>query len=116
MKFAGKWKELENIILSEVTETQKDKHGIVMLMNKRDSVHKGTLREDVSIASDIQSTTMKQGTTLCTLLPMPKLYPPSVKYANPGLASGADIFCNLECSSDMLFPLILVYSSIFTSS
>ncbi|KAL6035193.1 hypothetical protein STEG23_031167 [Scotinomys teguina] len=26
MKFAGKWKELENIILSEVTKTQKDKH------------------------------------------------------------------------------------------
>ncbi|KAL6083225.1 hypothetical protein STEG23_010565, partial [Scotinomys teguina] len=26
MKFAGKWKELENIILSEVTQTQKDKH------------------------------------------------------------------------------------------
>ncbi|KAL6030877.1 hypothetical protein STEG23_021849 [Scotinomys teguina] len=26
MKFAGKWKELENIILSEVTLTQKDKH------------------------------------------------------------------------------------------
>ncbi|KAL6034577.1 hypothetical protein STEG23_012705 [Scotinomys teguina] len=27
MKFAGKWKELENIILSKVTQTQKDKHG-----------------------------------------------------------------------------------------
>ncbi|KAL6060172.1 hypothetical protein STEG23_004061 [Scotinomys teguina] len=27
MKFAGKWEELENIILSEVTQTQKDKHG-----------------------------------------------------------------------------------------
>ncbi|KAL6047090.1 hypothetical protein STEG23_026884 [Scotinomys teguina] len=26
MKFAGKWKKLENIILSEVTQTQKDKH------------------------------------------------------------------------------------------
>ncbi|KAL6031974.1 hypothetical protein STEG23_026223 [Scotinomys teguina] len=26
MKFAGKWKELENIILSEVTQTQKDKY------------------------------------------------------------------------------------------
>ena len=29
MKFAGKWLELENIILSEVTQTQKDKHGII---------------------------------------------------------------------------------------
>ncbi|KAL6030710.1 hypothetical protein STEG23_036661 [Scotinomys teguina] len=27
MKFADKWMELENIILSEVTQTQKDKHG-----------------------------------------------------------------------------------------
>ncbi|KAL6084511.1 hypothetical protein STEG23_026231 [Scotinomys teguina] len=27
MKFAGKWKELENILLSAVTQTQKDKHG-----------------------------------------------------------------------------------------
>ncbi|KAL6050084.1 hypothetical protein STEG23_036827 [Scotinomys teguina] len=26
MKFAGKWMELENVILSEVTQTQKDKH------------------------------------------------------------------------------------------
>ncbi|KAL6081501.1 hypothetical protein STEG23_016364, partial [Scotinomys teguina] len=26
MKFSSKWKELENIILSEVTQTQKDKH------------------------------------------------------------------------------------------
>ncbi|KAL6037165.1 hypothetical protein STEG23_023007 [Scotinomys teguina] len=26
MKFAGKWKDLENIILSEVTQIQKDKH------------------------------------------------------------------------------------------
>ncbi|KAL6082700.1 hypothetical protein STEG23_019012, partial [Scotinomys teguina] len=28
MKFAGKWKELENNILSEVTQTQKDKHDL----------------------------------------------------------------------------------------
>jgi hypothetical protein len=26
--FAGKWIELENIILSEVTQTQKDRHGM----------------------------------------------------------------------------------------
>ncbi|KAL6092320.1 hypothetical protein STEG23_003252, partial [Scotinomys teguina] len=29
MKFAGKWKELGNIILSEVTQTQKDKPGLL---------------------------------------------------------------------------------------
>mgnify|MGYP002070891062 CR=1 FL=1 len=28
MKFAGKWMELEKIILSEVTQTQKDTHGM----------------------------------------------------------------------------------------
>jgi hypothetical protein len=27
MKFTGKWMELENIILSEVTQTQKNTHG-----------------------------------------------------------------------------------------
>ncbi|KAL6090979.1 hypothetical protein STEG23_015532, partial [Scotinomys teguina] len=31
MKFAGKWMELENIILCEVTQTQKNKHGIAVL-------------------------------------------------------------------------------------
>jgi hypothetical protein len=28
MKFAGKWMELENIMLSEVTQTEKDMHGM----------------------------------------------------------------------------------------
>jgi hypothetical protein len=28
MSFAGKWTELENIILSEVSQTQKDMHGM----------------------------------------------------------------------------------------
>ena len=31
LKFAGKWMELENIILSELTQTQKDMHGIYMI-------------------------------------------------------------------------------------
>ena len=30
MKFASKWIELENAILSKVTQTQKDKHGYVL--------------------------------------------------------------------------------------
>jgi hypothetical protein len=29
IKFADKWLELENIILSSVTQTQKDMHGIL---------------------------------------------------------------------------------------
>ena len=40
MEFAGKWMEAEKIILSEVTQIQKDKHGmyplikIYLLLNK----------------------------------------------------------------------------------
>ena len=31
MKFIGKWMELENIILSEVTQSQKNTHGMYLL-------------------------------------------------------------------------------------
>jgi hypothetical protein len=31
MNFAGKWMKLENIILSEVTQSQKDMHGVYSL-------------------------------------------------------------------------------------
>jgi hypothetical protein len=34
MKFTGKWMELENIILSEVTHTQKNTHGMYSLMSE----------------------------------------------------------------------------------
>ena len=34
LSFAGKWIELENIILSEVTQTQKDMHGIYSLISE----------------------------------------------------------------------------------
>jgi hypothetical protein len=34
MKFAGKWMELENIILSKVTQTQKDKHGMCSFISE----------------------------------------------------------------------------------
>jgi hypothetical protein len=33
MKFSGKWIELENIILSEVTQIQKEIHGMYSLIN-----------------------------------------------------------------------------------
>ena len=33
MKFLGKWMELENIILSEVTKSQKKTHGIHSLIS-----------------------------------------------------------------------------------
>jgi hypothetical protein len=31
--FTGKWMELENIILSEITQTQKDMHGVDSLIS-----------------------------------------------------------------------------------
>ena len=33
LSFAGKWMELENIVLSEVTQTQKDKYGMYSLIS-----------------------------------------------------------------------------------
>ena len=33
MKFLGKWMELENIILSEVTQSQKNTHGMYSLIS-----------------------------------------------------------------------------------
>jgi hypothetical protein len=33
MKFVGKWMELENIILSEVIQSQKNTHGICSLIS-----------------------------------------------------------------------------------
>ena len=33
MKFTGKWVEIENIILSEVTQSQKNTHGIHSLIS-----------------------------------------------------------------------------------
>ena len=32
LKLAGKWMELEETILSEVTQSQKDKHGVYSLI------------------------------------------------------------------------------------
>ena len=34
LSFAGKWIELEIIILSEVTQTQKDMHGMYSLISE----------------------------------------------------------------------------------
>ena len=33
MKFLGKWMELENVILSDVTQSQKNTHGMCSLIN-----------------------------------------------------------------------------------
>jgi hypothetical protein len=34
MNFAGKWMELENIILSEIIQTQEDMHGMYSLRSR----------------------------------------------------------------------------------
>jgi hypothetical protein len=34
LSFAGKWMELENIILSEVTQTQNSMHGMYSLISE----------------------------------------------------------------------------------
>ena len=34
MNFASKWRELENIILSEVTQTQRDMHGMYSFISR----------------------------------------------------------------------------------
>jgi hypothetical protein len=34
LSLAGKWMELENIILTELTQTQKDMHGIYSLLSE----------------------------------------------------------------------------------
>jgi hypothetical protein len=34
LSFAGKWMELENIILNEVTQTQKEMHGMNSLISR----------------------------------------------------------------------------------
>ena len=34
MNFVGKWMKLENIILSEVSQTQKDIHGMYWLISR----------------------------------------------------------------------------------
>ena len=35
MNFTGKWMEVENIILSELTQTQKNTHGIYSLISTK---------------------------------------------------------------------------------
>ena len=34
MKFLGKWIELENVILSELTQSRKDTHGVHSLISE----------------------------------------------------------------------------------
>ena len=44
MKFLGKWMELENIIFSEVTQPQKNIHGIQSLISRILASHLGVTK------------------------------------------------------------------------
>ena len=59
LSFAGKWIELENIILSEVTQPQKDMHGMYSLIsgskpknevqNAQDIIHRTQKGQQVEV-------------------------------------------------------------------
>jgi hypothetical protein len=62
MKFLGKWRELENIILSEIIQPQKDTHSMHSLINgyygkKKNSQYSQTIklkkRKDQSVDASI---------------------------------------------------------------
>jgi hypothetical protein len=57
LTFAGKWIELENSILSEVTQTQNDMHGMFSLISGKT---KQTNKEKTSRIHKIQSTEFKR--------------------------------------------------------
>jgi hypothetical protein len=78
--FAGKWMELENIILSEVTQTQKDMHGMysLIILDKKKKKKKYRIfkiqstelkkvnklkcpNEDTSVSLGREKTTIKSG-------------------------------------------------------
>jgi hypothetical protein len=59
--FAGKWTELENIILSEVTQTQKDMHGMWILAGEKNkNINIKTKRNRTEYPRYIQSTELKK--------------------------------------------------------
>jgi hypothetical protein len=49
MKYAGKWMELENIILSEVTQSQNNTHGMHSLINGDQNTHDTTYRRKTKV-------------------------------------------------------------------
>ena len=53
MKFLGKWVELENIILSEVTQSQKDTHGMHSLISGY-SPETWKTQDTIHISNDVQ--------------------------------------------------------------
>ena len=71
LSFAGKWMVLENIILSEVTQTQKDMHGMYSLIsgykpkkkkvqNTQDTVHR-TQKGQQAESAQVRDTSVPLG-------------------------------------------------------
>jgi hypothetical protein len=67
LSFAGKWMELENIILSEVTQTQNDMHGMYSLISgcwqqqqQQQQQQKGKKESKKKNIPKIQSTELKK--------------------------------------------------------
>ena len=62
--FAGKWMELENIILSEITQTQKDVHGMYSLISgywpKQNNIKQTNKQTKINRIHKIQSTEFKR--------------------------------------------------------
>ena len=60
LTFVGKWIELENIILSEITQTQKDVHGMYSLISgywpKQNNIKQTNKQTKINRIHKIQST------------------------------------------------------------
>ena len=52
MNFLGKWMELENIILSEVTQSQKNTHGMQSLISGLISPEALNTQDTITISND----------------------------------------------------------------
>ena len=83
MSFAGKWMELENIIQSEVTQTQKDRHGIYSLIS-RYKPKKYTIPR-------IQSTELKKVNKPRAQMRTPQSHLGGKRKQSPGTEGGRDL-------------------------
>jgi hypothetical protein len=55
MKFLGKWMELESIILSEVTHTQKNTHGMhSLILAQKLGIPKGKFTDHTKLKSHLE--------------------------------------------------------------
>jgi hypothetical protein len=61
LSFASRWMELENIILSEVTQIQKDMHGVYLLISEwYPKTNKQTNKHNQNTQDTVQRTPKEQ--------------------------------------------------------